>query len=468
MSTTGSGRSPLARLRALRDEFDRAIFVLALGDLVASFGFSLVFPFLTIYLTAELGASAAQAGLVLGLYSIVSIVSMAAGGWLADRVGRKPVMVVSILCTAVVISLMGLVRDLAWVAALTMLLGLVDPPFVPAARAAVADVVAPERRPRAYGLLGMAASIGWIVGPSVGAGLSSLGFGVLFVAAGVIVAGYAVILLVGLQETRPASRSVPDAAPVEPAPVGEPGEPEVDVDGEPPQPTAGLAAATTRQPLGVRRVFAAFLVLAAAFHGVQFLWVAILPIFAYDLGVSTTSWGLLFALNGILILLFQLRISSLSERRSRPRFMAVGALCSGLAYLVVAGMPGAALVLPVIGAAVILVTLGEMAFFPISAVVRLRALAGRGPGPLPGVPGGGHQPRQRDRAGAGGGGARRRPRPGRLAGRGGGDGPHRGRPVVARRAGADGAAGRLTLPPRPGPVSGSPVSPEAAGRTRPR
>jgi len=361
MIGVGARLSPARRLRALREEFDRAIFVLALGDLVASFGFSLVFPFLTIYLTAELDASAAQAGLVLGLYSIVSIVSTAVGGWLADRVGRKPVMVVSILCTAVVIAAMGLVRDLAWVAALTMLLGLVDPPFVPAARAAVADVVAPERRPRAYGLLGMAASIGWIVGPSVGAGLSSLGFGVLFVAAGVIVAGYAVILLVGLRETRPAARSGTDAAPIEPAPGAEPGEPALD--GGPTQPTA----ATTRQPLGVRRVFAVFLVLAAAFHGVQFLWVAILPIFAYDLGVSTTSWGLLFALNGILILLFQLRVSSLSERRSRPRFMAVGALCSGLAYLVVAGMPGADLVLPFIAAAVVLVTLGEMAFFPLAA-----------------------------------------------------------------------------------------------------
>jgi MFS family permease len=46
--------------------------------------------------------------------------------------------------------------------------------------------------------------------------------------------------------------------------------------------------------------------------------------------------------------------------------MAVGALCSGLAYLVVAAMPGAALVLPFIAAAVVLVTLGEMAFFPVA------------------------------------------------------------------------------------------------------
>jgi MFS family permease len=381
MTGLGARLSPVRRLRALRDEFDRAIFVLALGDLVASFGFSLVFPFLTIYLTAELDASAAEAGLVLGLYSIVSIVSTALGGVLADRVGRKPVMVVSILCTAVVIAAMGLVRDLAWVAGLTLVLGFVDPPFVPAARAAVADVVAPERRPRAYGLLGMAASVGWIVGPSVGAGLSSLGFGVLFVAAGVIVAGYAVILLVGLRETRPAAGAaaepagaaagsagaepaVAGVAPVDSAAATMAAEAAANpVPGDAP---ALPGAETTRRPFGVRRVFASFLVLAAVFHGVQFLWVAILPIFAYDLGVSTATWGLLFALNGILILALQLRISSLSERRSRPRFMAAGAVCSALAYLVVAGMPGAALVLPFLAGAIVLVTFGEMAFFPVA------------------------------------------------------------------------------------------------------
>lgn len=297
---------------------------------------------------------------------MVSIGSTALGGVLADRVGRKPVMVVSILCTAVVIAAMGLVRDLAWVAGLTLLLGLVDPPFVPAARAAVADVVAPERRPRAYGLLGMAASVGWIVGPSVGAGLSSLGFDVLFVVAGVIVAGYAMILLVGLRETRPAAGPAAGPAAAGVALVDTAAATDVAASPGPGGQPVRSGPPTTRRPLGARRVFAEFLVLAAVFHGVQFLWVAILPIYAYDLGVSTATWGLLFALNGILILVLQLRVSSLSERRSRPRVMAAGALCSGLAYLVVAGMPGAALVLPFLAVAIVLVTFGEMAFFPVA------------------------------------------------------------------------------------------------------
>jgi uncharacterized membrane protein (DUF485 family) len=69
---------PLAAYRELRSDFDRTILVLAAGDLVASFGFSLVFPFLTIYLTTVIGASATQSGLVLGLYSVASIASNAA------------------------------------------------------------------------------------------------------------------------------------------------------------------------------------------------------------------------------------------------------------------------------------------------------------------------------------------------------------------------------------------------------
>ncbi len=367
--------APTRRLRELRREFDRAIFVLAAGDLVASFGFSLVFPFLTIYLTAELGATALAAGAVVGLYAVVSIVSNAVGGWLADRVGRKPVMVVSIILTAATVAAMGLVRDLAWVAALTLLLGLVDPPFVPAARAAVADVVPVERRPRAYGLLAMASSVGWIAGPSVGAGLSNLGYGVLFVTAGVIIAGYAVILVVGLRETRPGihpAAGVPGPADV----AGQAGEGGPGIAGEgapalpaaPPasSPPAGAAVRGGARPLGPRRILALFLLLAVAVHAASFQWVVTLPIHAHArLDVSTATWGLLFALNGILIFVFQLRVASLAERRSRPRFMAVGMAWYGLGYLVIGIVPGTDLAIAALAGTVVLATLGEMFVFPV-------------------------------------------------------------------------------------------------------
>ena len=337
---------PFGAFRELSREFDRAVLVLAIGDLVASFGFSLVFPFLTIYLTTVLGASATESGLVLGLYAVASIASNAAGGWLADRFGRRAVMIASITLTSVTVIAMGQVHDLAGIALLTLMLGIVDPAFVPAARAAVADVVPESRRPRAYGLLGVAAAVGWIAGPSIGAGLSTLGYPVLFTVAGAVLLGYTAILLVGLPETRPMA-----------APAGSPGMTVRDVGTVPDRRLGGRAA---------RALFLPFLAIAVLIHGVSFQWVVTLPIHASrDLGVSTATWGLLFAFNGLLIVLFQLRVSTLTEGRAKPATMALGMAAYALAYLVVVGaaMPGFTTV--TLAGVVILATIGEMLVFPV-------------------------------------------------------------------------------------------------------
>jgi MFS family permease len=379
---------PVRAYRELRHDYDHAIFVLAAGDLVASFGFSLVFPFLTIFLTSNLGASAAEAGLVLGAYSVCSIFSYAAGGWLADRFGRKIVMTVSITLTAIVVALMGQVSDLRAVGALTMVLGLVDPPFIPAARAAVADVVPEERRPRAYSLLTVAASVGWIAGPAIGAGLAVLGYSFLFFVSGVILAGYTFILIFGFQETKPKT----DAAAIRAAggrPTGsDEGRRATEVPIDPDALYAGLGQAPRARvtldaadPALARRIFLAFLPICVVIHAVSFQWVATLPIHANrDLGVSTTTWGLLFAFNGILIVLFQLRVTSSTERLLKPRAMALGLVAYGLAYLAIAPVVGPEGAVPALALVVILATVGEMLVYPYEAsfVADLSPVAARG------------------------------------------------------------------------------------------
>jgi MFS family permease len=112
-------------------------------------------------------------------------------------------------------------------------------------------------------------------------------------------------------------------------------------------------------------VFAAFLPLHAATHGLTFLWVTTLPIHAATgLGLPTPVWGVLFGINGLLIVLFQLRIAGAGEGRSKPRVMALGVL------LYAAGMGVVALLSPavaVLGLAVTicLVTFGEMLLMPV-------------------------------------------------------------------------------------------------------
>jgi MFS family permease len=255
---------------------------------------------------------------------------------------------------------MGQVRDLVWVGALTLLLGLVDPPFIPAARAAVADVVPVERRPRAYGLLGVASSVGWIAGPSVGAGLSFLGYPALFAISGLILAVYIVILVLGLRETRPTVATDRGRG------LGG-GERVAAYEGMARDGRAAAAdAAEAMTSDAAVRVFVAFLALAAIIHAASFQWVVTLPVHAHrDFGMSTATWGLLFAVNGILILFFQLRISTASEGRSKPRFIAVGALCYAAGYLAVALAPGPEAAIPVLALTIVLVSIGEMFVFPV-------------------------------------------------------------------------------------------------------
>ncbi len=340
------------------------VLVLACGDLVASFGFSLFFPFLTIYLVQTLGASAAQAGLVVAAYSVFSVFSGIAGGWLADRIGRRPVLIGSISCTAVLVLAMAMATEVWHVALVMLLLGCIDPAFLPAARAAVADTVEEPRRPRAFGLLSVANAVGWIAGPVIGAGLSSLGYPLLFAVSGVLVGCYSVIAFRWLPETRPRAekpaRADPEASRT-PDLRDTPGRPD---------PAGGLR----------RRIFWALLPLLAVTHALTFLWVTTLPIYAaVSLGLPTPIWGLLFGLNGLLIVLFQLRIAGACEGRSKPRVMAaaVSLYALGLAPVALLSPSSAVLGLAV---TIALVTVGEMLMGPVVAafVSDLSPVARRG------------------------------------------------------------------------------------------
>ena len=360
---------PARAFAELRRDFPRVVFVLAAGDLVASFGFSLIFPFLTIYLVQAFGASAFEAGLVIAGYSVCSIFSGAAGGWLADRVGRRPVMIVSVGITGLVVLLMGQAGDLAQIAVLTLVLGMIDPAFIPAARAAIADVVPEERRPRAYGLLAVAASVGWIAGPAIGAGLSRLGYPLLFAIAGVIITLYALIALRWLPETRPTGEQVPAASDAGAAAATDP-------------PRDDGIAVEGPAPVRPTLVLAAFLPLAVVLHGASFVWVTTLPIAAStSLGVSTDTWGILFSLNGLIIVLFQLRVATAAERRSKPLMMALAALLYSGGYALVAATTATpAMAVAGLAGVIVLVTMGEMLLYPLEAafVSDLAPVASRG------------------------------------------------------------------------------------------
>ena len=135
-------------------------------------GFGIVLPILPLY-AERFGASATTIGILLASFSVAQLLMAPVWGRVSDRIGRKPVILISLFGTAAGSFLTGAAGSLP----LLFLGRLVDGASgasVSVAQAAVADVAEPSERPRLLGLLGAAFGLGFVAGPALGA-LAALG-----------------------------------------------------------------------------------------------------------------------------------------------------------------------------------------------------------------------------------------------------------------------------------------------------
>jgi DHA1 family tetracycline resistance protein-like MFS transporter len=146
------------------------MFITILIDLV---GFGIIIPVLPYY-TRSFGADAFVLGALLASYSVMQFLFAPILGRLSDRVGRKPVLALSMLGTAVASVLMG-VAHLAIGLPLLFVARLLDGATggnISTAQAYIADVTPPEKRAMGMGLIGMAFGLGFVLGPAIGGDLS--------------------------------------------------------------------------------------------------------------------------------------------------------------------------------------------------------------------------------------------------------------------------------------------------------
>ena len=167
-------------------------------------GFGIILPALPYYAEA-FGATGVWVGAILAAYSAAQLVGASLLGRLSDRVGRRPILLLSLAGSAASLLLCGLAGSLWLLLAARALAGLFGG-SIAAAQAYIADVTAPEERAKYMGLLGASIGLGFVFGPALGAGLSRFGFG----AAAFTAAGLAALNLVfaffRLPETRTAEQ----------------------------------------------------------------------------------------------------------------------------------------------------------------------------------------------------------------------------------------------------------------------
>ena len=168
-------------------------------------GFGILFPVLARY-ARDAGASPATAGVLVASFSIAQLVFSPITGRLSDRVGRKPVIIMSLVGTALGSLLTGLAGSL-WLLFLARIIDGASGASVSVAQAAVTDVAPPEDRARLLGLLGAAFGAGFALGPAIGGVAALVSHRLPFFIAAAIAGVNALVAVKRLPETRPKTSS---------------------------------------------------------------------------------------------------------------------------------------------------------------------------------------------------------------------------------------------------------------------
>jgi MFS family permease len=181
----------------------RTYWYLFLGTLINRLG-TFVLPFLTLYLTGQRSITPSLAALVVSLFGAGSFLSQLTGGELTDRLGRRPVMLISFFAAPFAMLTLGFARELPTIAGSTFVLGFLTDLYRPAVNAAVADMVPPEGRTRAYGYIYWAVNVGAAIAPLLAGLLARSNFLILFIADALTTLAFGLIVLFAVHETRPA------------------------------------------------------------------------------------------------------------------------------------------------------------------------------------------------------------------------------------------------------------------------
>ncbi len=314
-----------------------------------------VITFLALYLTVGRGYSASYAGLVAALFGLGGAVGAVLGGVVADRVGRRVTLLVAQLGAALTTAVLGLVTHPLAIAVVAMLAGLTGNASRPALQAMIADLVPAQDRVRAFSLNYWAINIGFGVSAAAAGFIATAGYVWLFLGDAFTTLLCAVVVFAKAKETlvtgaRDASRTRGTSQTRDTSRTR----------GTPPRP-AGI---TLAHVLRDRR----FMVVV----GLTFLFGSVLQqgssTLAVDMGahgLSARQYGLVAAINGVVIVVLQLPVTRALRSRPAAELLGAGGLLMawgfGLTYL--AGSVG------LYALTVVVWTLGEIVHAPASMSV---------------------------------------------------------------------------------------------------
>ena len=288
-------------MTARRAPLPREVRVLIGGTLINRAG-TFVQPFLVLYLTIERGFTASQAGLVLAASGLGGMFSQLLGGWSADHIGRRPTLVAGLVLSAAALVSLGLARGSIAITVAAALEGLFGDVYRPASQALIADVLPPDQRPYAFSLVFWAVNLGFSVAAVSAGFVAEHGYWVLFAVDALTCLIYAVVVLVGIRRDPPRERHQGD--------------------GHEPGFGTALRDSTFMILIGLT-------VLQSVAYFQCFL---VLPLAVSAAGLGTSTYGIVAATNGVVIVLLQPIAARLTTGLDPSRLLAASLLVCGFGF----------------------------------------------------------------------------------------------------------------------------------------
>jgi len=331
----------LGKIKIAYKEYPSAFKVLVLASFIDMVGGALLFPFFALYITERFGVGMTQVGFLFTLFSAGSIISGMVGGALADKYGRRVMMLIGLVISGVGSIFMGLVDNLNIFYILAAILGLVGDIGGPARQAMVVDLLPSEKQTEGFGIMRVAMNLAVTAGPILGGFLATQSYMLLFIADAVSSLITAVIVFIVIPETKPEK---PKDEPEETVIKTIIGYKEVLKDG----------------------VYILFLSVSAIMVIVYMQMNSTLSVFLRDVhGFPLQSFGLLLSMNAFMVVLFQFWIAKRISKYAPMKVIAIGALF----YVVGFGMYGFVSAVYLFFIAMIIITIGEMIVTPIQQTV---------------------------------------------------------------------------------------------------
>lgn len=327
------------RLKRLIADFPRQFWILFGGTLINQIGSGMVFPFLTLYLHQRLNLSMTFVGVIVSIWAISGLLGNLVGGSLADQLGRKRLMVVSLGASALGLAAFGFADTLPTAVAAVVFVGFVGAMFQPARDAMVADLVDTGKRPQAYGLLRVVANLGIGIGPAIGGFLASVSYLIAFLSSASATLIFFFITLFLMHETKPT-----DA----------------------PRHSANAAAPGNFATVFRDRRFVVFCAATALAVIAYSQMMTVLPVYMKDqYGLGESFFGWVMTTNALMVVALQFPITRATEKLPRLPLIAFGTIlyATGVASVALGGTFWHFI------ASMGVLTLGEMIVVPTSTAV---------------------------------------------------------------------------------------------------